>query len=399
MDGEKAQAEAELHLKQQEVQEKEQEMVKLATKLEQLINLQERVNLCEEGRWQEQEELARAAARDKRPLQRFEFCSNLCLLTLHDRSVQKKTCSVCYKTCHTTCQLWDTALVEGEAGPLACLACRPDPITTYSDMKDVVGRKVQEIKDELTMATVKVEQVRSEESYLRGKLAKWVGPLRRRLLQLLEEVLKVVRTAYHGGTYVGAHVEKILKHHEILSTVLDSRPEIKALFNEFCATYLVSHGLMKRAGWLEPHEVFHTALCSSCVNNALHSIGMAVCYTPHFQLDILEENATKLGQLWPKLFVGSSIPPKVDVLIFVVPAFARKWNTVGGLGEQRLEALHQVFNAFDRVLVCQRHKGKTYALAMKRVHAHQVGVRKVGHLSRPRPRKFTKRPRKVYGQD
>jgi hypothetical protein len=116
-------------------------------------------------------------------------------------------------------------------------------------------------------------------------------------------------------------------------------------------------------------------------------------------LDTLEENAIKLGKLWPKLFAGSSIPPKVDVLIFVVPAFARKWGTVGGLGEQRLEALHQVFNAFDRVLVCQRHKGKAYALSMKRVHSHQVGVRKVGHLSRPRPRKFKKRPIKVYSQD
>lgn len=263
VDGEKARAETELHLKQQEVQEQEQEMVKLATRLEQLNSLKERVILCEEGRWQEQEEMARTTAKDKRPLQRFDFCGDLCLLTLHDRSVQKKTCSVCHRTCHATCQLMDAILVEGEPGPLTCLACRPDPITTYSGMKNVVTQKVQEVKNELTMATVKVEQVRSEESYLRGKLAKWVGPLRRRLLELLENVLKVVRAAYHGGTFVGAHVEKILKHHEELSTVLDSRPDIKDLFNEFCATYLVSHGLMKRAGWLEPHEVWCTAVCVS----------------------------------------------------------------------------------------------------------------------------------------
>ena len=37
-----------------------------------------------------------------------------------------------------------------------------------------------------------------------------------------------------------------------------------------------------------------------------------------------------VGTLWPKIFAGSSIKPKLDVLIFVVPAFARKWGTLGG---------------------------------------------------------------------
>ena len=79
------------------------------------------------------------------------------------------------------------------------------------------------------------------------------------------------------------------------------------------------------------------------------------------------------------------------MLVFVVPAFARKWKTVGGLGEQRIEALHQIFNVFDRVMACQRHKGKAWALAMRRLHSLQVGREKVGHLASPKKRNFKNR--------
>ena len=105
-----------------------------------------------------------------------------------------------------------------------------------------------------------------------------------------------------------------------------------------------------------------------------------------FQLETLETNCLAIGKLWPKLFLGSSIPPKVDVLVFVVPKFARKWGTLGGLAEERIEALHQTFNRFDRVLACIPNKGKADVIAMKRVRALKVAKAKVGNISMPRKR-------------
>lgn len=45
--------------------------------------------------------------------------------------------------------------------------------------------------------------------------------------------------------------------------------------------------------------------------------------------------------------MGSTIKPKIDVLVFVVPQFARKWGTVGGMGKDKIETQHQKFNAYD----------------------------------------------------
>ena len=51
----------------------------------------------------------------------------------------------------------------------------------------------------------------------------------------------------------------------------------------------------------------------------------------YLQLDILEKDCHAMGTIWPTVFPGSTIKPKVDLLVFVVPKFARKWGTLGGL--------------------------------------------------------------------
>ena len=50
----------------------------------------------------------------------------------------------------------------------------------------------------------------------------------------------------------------------------------------------------------------------------------------YFQLDTLDEDCNAIGSLWPKLFIGSTIKPKIDDIVFVVPIFARIWGTLGG---------------------------------------------------------------------
>jgi hypothetical protein len=129
------QAETDLLEQQKEVQKQEEEMVKLASRVQDIHSVHDRIALCEQGSWRELEELSRAAARNKQPRKGNPFCTNLCVLTVHDHSVQRKDCSVCGLSCHVTCELWGAALQE-QQGPLVCLTCRPAPLTSYTAMKD-----------------------------------------------------------------------------------------------------------------------------------------------------------------------------------------------------------------------------------------------------------------------
>ena len=106
------------------------------------------------------------------------------------------------------------------------------------------------------------------------------------------------------------------------------------------------------------------------------------------QLVNLETACTKIGELWPRVFPGSTVPPKIDTLVFSVVPFARKWGTLGGVGEERIEAKHQIFNRHERVLAPVRDKGKVAVLTMRRVKALHVAKKKTGGLSDPKKRKW-----------
>ena len=102
----------------------------------------------------------------------------------------------------------------------------------------------------------------------------------------------------------------------------------------------------------------------------------------------MEVSCRKIGELWPRVFPGSSVPPKIDTLVFSVVPFARKWGTLGGVGEERIEAKHQTYNRHERVLAPVRDKGKVAVLTMRRVKALHMSKKKTGGLSDPKKRKW-----------
>ena len=95
-----------------------------------------------------------------------------------------------------------------------------------------------------------------------------------------------------------------------------------------------------------------------------------------------------IGELWPRVFPGSTVPPKIDTLVFAVVPFARRWGTLGGVGEERVEAKHQVFNKHERTLAPVRDKGKVAVLSMRRIKALDAAKQKTGGLSKPKKRKW-----------
>jgi hypothetical protein len=210
-------------------------------------------------KYSEVEQLAKEENTDKRFRTAFKFCSDFCLLTGNDKVVWQ-LCSGCHEKCHVYCELWDVVGFaprpepeEGQDGNL-CNTCRAQPFTSFGEMQEMVKPHVREAEDQLTRATIKLEDARAEEYELVGKLKELVGPHRRELLRILEE-LGVYKTAYQGGTYVGNDCQKILQNADKLATVLDSVPEVKELFKTFAKTYLEVHYLIKASRWLKDTEV------------------------------------------------------------------------------------------------------------------------------------------------
>ena len=246
-------------------------------------------------KWLQMELLAKGENTNKRFRSTFFFCTKLCLLTGHDHGIKWELCMACGLSCHSECELWDAleaanppaaapaveaaeeeeeggAMEEQEEGGAmevqeeggavggqvelrTCHNCRPRSFHSYQDMRELVRPWVEEGKAKLISAQVVLEQARARQQAKSEELKNVVGPRRKELIRILEEDLKVVKTAYQGGTYVGNHCNKILMNHEKLSAVLASKPELQDLFNLFCSTYLRIHHTMKAARWLTEAEV------------------------------------------------------------------------------------------------------------------------------------------------
>ena len=361
---EKAKAEAALGESAAVVKSQELVVKVITEKVDHYQNVVTRVKFNQDSEWEKVEEHAKTRSTIKRPLRRFRFCTHdtsLCLLTYHDHNVVWRECVGCNNSYHNICELWGLAeFGEEEHLDELCRDCR-DPAEswqTYDEMLTFARAKLDEAKDELCIAEQHLGQARMEMTRKTGELVRLLGPRRRKLATMLEE-LGVVKTQYMGGTLVGAHCEKVLENHQQLSSVLEGLPELQATFNAFFGQYLIINRIMKARRWLTDSE-----------------------------LDTLASGCPRLGELWPQLLPGATIPPKLHVITHVVPRVAAKWGTLGALDEERLEAVHGVHNRLERVLVGMRDKGKAFLLAMKRVKVQAAAVKRSGPLCKPQERKF-----------
>jgi hypothetical protein len=57
----------------------------------------------------------------------------------------------------------------------------------------------------------------------------------------------------------------------------------------------------------------------------------------------------------PLLGEKTSIKPKMHILEVHVPAFARKWKTVGFFGEDVIETVHKEYNSYERRMCSLRN--------------------------------------------
>ena len=90
------------------------------------------------------------------------------------------------------------------------------------------------------------------------------------------------------------------------------------------------------------------------------------------------------GVLYPRV-LKRSIPSKVDDLIFIIPTFAQKFKTLGGLREEDVERLHNETNRILTVLASVWEQSVKFLLTLERLELKRSSSSTLGL---PMPRRF-----------
>ena len=228
---EKERAQEDLVRAEQVVGEEELKVTEVVKEVRERKELLQRIVLNKNRDYVGVEELAKAKFKVKSVQRRYKYCSmTYCVLSHFDRQVTTACCDSCGRHCHVDCELWNLGIPEVDAHldpaqtpdldttdqeeiePQVCSTCRPAGrnFESYEDMERLVEPVVGQARDKLVLAQGVLEKARAEEGRCRKVLAAWVGEHRRQLMDILENTLKVTKTAYQGGTYVGNHVQSIL---------------------------------------------------------------------------------------------------------------------------------------------------------------------------------------------
>ena len=344
---------AEVTTKVEELHEREEEAAKDVTERE---HLAERVRLAAAGKTEELGNLAKSQSKVRVPSKRFSHC-NACILSPFDKKVQWKVCTECNTRCHLLCQLESIRNSEDEevfnaALPFVCRKCRG--VFTFPDLLNQIEKEMEKLKERGREVSKLLAAAKVELGLKRGEVEDEKGEHRQHLDRLLVEI-GATRQEFHGGAFIGRHVDKIFASAERLADVLEAGSEAQLGFLEFAVTYRRIHFLIKAKRQLTEEEI-----CE------------------------LEVKCALMGEIMPRV-LGGNITPKQHELIHHVPQFARRWRTVGFFREEGMEAKHHEVNGINRVMACMRKEEERLAMCLRRVEVRQV--QKAGDLAVAVPRK------------
>jgi hypothetical protein len=238
-----------------------------------------------------------------------------CLLTGYDRNIQWRICKLCKKNTHMDCQGFSQE--EAAAMTDENFQCRPcSGYPSLSQIKQKLLDEVSLLEKKSTAISLEVSSLKQEQSGLKQESMRFMGVTRLKLQEILEKDLSVNRSDYHSSCFVGNHCDIIVERYHEITEVLADHPEVKKKYDQFYLYYKPVHFLMKANRFLTDQKLDKVDFCCE-----------------------------KIGQVYPEFF-KASITPKLDDLIFVVPLFARRWRTVGGLREESIEAFHNSSKKF-----------------------------------------------------
>ena len=106
----------------------------------------------------------------------------------------------------------------------------------------------------------------------------------------------------------------------------------------------------------------------------------------------LEIDCKEFRVVYPRVFKGNTITPKLHELIFYLPEMAREKGTVGGLREEALESKHAAANGQRRRLACVRQKEERLRMMLQADELNTQQKKKSSELKAPI---LTRRKRKI----
>ena len=276
-----------------EVVEKEADMKEISERICVEISTLDRVVFLMKGDVSGVEKIARKMSKSRYSLKSFgkweprnRWQCNLCLLTGFDRDIQWKVCSNCQKSTHVFCQVSSEEELSN-LNTFTCLSCQG--VTNHEQIRERIANKIADLNRPALLINVELVALKKEESSLKQKCVKFMGATRLRLLNILEDDIKVNRSDYHSMFFVGNHCDKIVDQFAKITEVFHSEPEIKKKYDEFFEVYKPIHFLMKANRFLTPAE-----------------------------LDQLDVYCEQIGEIYPRK-VKKSIPPKLGKIFSFPP--------------------------------------------------------------------------------
>ena len=213
------------------------------------------------------------------------------------------------------------------------------------EARNVLENKKDEIGDLDLIETGEIQQYRSclaeldrnykklshELSVIHAQVENAMGPAQSQLYNSLES-MGVKKKAYHGGTLVGNHIDKILSNVEKLcSCITDSK---------------------KHDDLVKLWKLF--ASCQKLID--------APRFLTKEEIDLFRQKSCELGYHYSTKFPRESVSRKLHIMIFHVYDFLEKWQTVGLLSEEKLEALHGTANKVERTYTGIRDQKRKLSL-------------------------------------
>ena len=241
---------AEVTLKVEELEEREKQAVCDTLELE---HLADRIRLAGAGNREELSNLAKSWSKVRIPAKKFTQCE-ACIWTPFDRKVQWKVCVGCNKKYHLMWQLesvgdGEEEVVINAAMPLVSRTCRGK--TTFLDLLTQVEMEVERLKE-------RGKEVYKLPAGAKVEIGQKRGEVEEEHCQLLDRLLVQIgaaRQQYHGGAFIGRHVDKVLENAEMLAEVLEDGSEAKLGFLEFAVIYRRIHFLLKARRQLNEEEI------------------------------------------------------------------------------------------------------------------------------------------------
>ena len=112
-----------------------------------------------------------------------------------------------------------------------CSLC--NGVSDLGQIKLKILKEVSRLKIKSVQITAYHSKLKHDQPSLKNKCTNLMGSTRRKLRDILEKKLGFSRSDYHSNCFVGNHCDRIVAKYEVITEVLESKPEIKKKYDEF----------------------------------------------------------------------------------------------------------------------------------------------------------------------